>query len=85
MLIQSFNMQIRRILISSPGTSSHRSRSRSQSIINGKRSISADQQDDQIISTKDDHRSGSSLERKRNTFAKLRSISTVSISHRKSR
>jgi len=76
MFMQSFNMQIRRILISSPETSSHRSRRRSQSTMNGNRSISVDQ--------KDDHRSGSSVEKKRSTFTKLRSISTVSITYHKS-
>ncbi len=83
MLIQSFDMQIRRILISSPNISSHNSRSKSQSTINDKRSYSIDQQhvkhEDQIPPTEDNHRSGSSIEKRRNAFRKSRAISTVSI------
>lgn len=77
MFIQSFDNQIRRILTSSHGTLSHRSRSRSQSSMNAKRSISVEQ--DNRRSTEDVHQSEIVVEKKRNGFRRPRSITTVSI------
>ncbi len=83
MFIQSFDQQIRRIIIAPPTIPSHQSRSKSQSTLNGKRLSNIDQQlpkeEDQITSTDDDCRSGQSTEKKRNGFRQQRAISTVSI------
>ena len=90
---QSFDMQIRRILISSPrDTSSHRSRSRYpkiQAAIDDqfkryKRSYSVDQnstvKDDQTTTTTDEgYRSASSAAKKRNKYTQQRALSVVSI------
>jgi hypothetical protein len=89
MFVQSFDMQIRRLLISSSEISTRRSRSKypnSQGVIPAKRSISVGQQllkpEDQT--TDEGYRSGLSTEKKGNNFKIQRAISVVSVPfHRK--
>jgi hypothetical protein len=94
MFIQSFDMQIRRILVSShhDTSSSRRTRSRNPKIQAAiedqfkrfKRSISLDQnstvKDDQTTTTDEGYRSSSSAVKKRNNSKQQRASSTVSIS-----
>jgi ABC-type cobalamin transport system ATPase subunit len=84
MLIQSFDKQIRRLLISSHDISTHRSRSKSQSTMHGKRSSNVDrQQENQTALANDVFDSELSTEKKRHNFNKHRAISMVSIQFQK--
>lgn len=74
MFLQSFDNQIRRILVPSHDATPHRSGSRHQSTLSGKRSSSTER----MTPTMNDSRSGTSAEKRRSGFRMERAISTVS-------
>ena len=78
-LNQSFDKQIRRILISSHEISTRESRSKSQSISHEKRSPNIDIEGDQTNTTDDVFHAELTTEKKRNDFRRHRTISMVSI------
>lgn len=83
MFVQSFDKQIRRILISSQADTPHRSNRKRQSALDDKRSLLADRprlkSDDSIISMTKDGRSDLSTEKRRSGQKRERAISAVRI------